>query len=195
MSSSADTKGKRVLTIGHSNQDMDKLLDLLLQFHVEAVADVRSHPYSRYAPQFNHDGLRARLSEAGLKYVYLGKELGGRPLEPEFYDSEGFVRYDRLADSPRFREGIGRLLAGIDRYRVALLCSEENPAECHRRVLIGRVLSGLGVTVEHIRGDGTLQTEADLGAAAPGVGQAGLFGDQEVVEWKSTGPVRKENAG
>lgn len=154
--------------------------------------DVRSQPYSRYAPQFDQDELKGRLSKVGLKYVYLGKELGGRPPEAGFYSPDGFVLYDRLSESPRFKEGVGRLLAGIGHYRVALLCSEENPSECHRRLLVGRVLSGLGVTVKHIRGNGNLQTESELESARHEYGQADLFDDQEVAEWRSTRSVIRE---
>jgi uncharacterized protein (DUF488 family) len=94
--------------------------------------------------------------------LFLGKELGGRPESSEFYDAEGFVLYSRIAESPLFLEGIERLITGITTYRVALMCGEENPANCHRRLLVGRVLAKRGVSVRHIRGDGTVQDEDEL---------------------------------
>lgn len=92
----------------------------------------------------------------------MGRELGGRPQDSEFYDAEGFVLYSQIAESPLFLEGIDRLMKGIKTYRVAVMCGEENPANCHRRLLVGRVLAKRGVSVRHIRGDGTIQDEDEL---------------------------------
>ena len=98
-----------VLTIGHSNHSMDALLALLKQHGVTAVADVRSAPYSRYTPQFNHDALRDALEAGGIEYVYLGGELGGRPADRSCYDEEGRVLYERVAETDAFDDGIRSL--------------------------------------------------------------------------------------
>jgi uncharacterized protein (DUF488 family) len=94
-----------------------------------------------------------------MKYVFLGKELGGRPEGSEFYDEGGGVLYDRLAESALFLEGIDRLMEGVKGYRVAIMCGEEDPVKCHRRVLVGRVLEERGVRVKHIRGDGRVEDD------------------------------------
>jgi uncharacterized protein (DUF488 family) len=167
-----------VLTIGHSNQVLDAFLGLLRQHSVEAVADVRTVPWSRYVPHFNAKRLREALAERGINYVPLGAELGGRPAGEEFYDEQGHVRYDRLAASPAFQQGIDRVLGGARSHRIALLCSEEDPSRCHRHLLIGRVLRERGVTLSHIRGDGRIETEAELAAREASDGQqASLFDD------------------
>ncbi len=153
---------RRIFTIGHSNHEEQAFLDLLQRHEIEVVADVRSQPYSKYTTQFNSDQIKQALAGAGINYVFLGRELGGRPDGPEFYDAENHVRYDRVAESPLFRQGIERLETGIRKFRVALMCSEENPAECHRNLLVGRVLGQRGVELVHIRGDGRLQTQAEL---------------------------------
>jgi uncharacterized protein (DUF488 family) len=153
-----DERARRVLTIGHSNHAAERFLSLLVSHAVDVVADVRSHPRSRHSPQFNRAALERALDAAGIGYVFLGRELGGRPPEAEYYDAAGHVLYDHLAASARFRSGIDRLLEGIDGHRVAILCAEEDPAKCHRQLLIGRALAGRGVEVTHIRGDGRLQT-------------------------------------
>lgn len=180
--------GRSIYTIGHSNHPMDRLIDLLEAHDVEVLVDVRSQPYSRYAPQFDKRSLEAAIGVAGLKYLYLGKELGGRPDGKEFYDDTGRVRYSEVAKSPLFLEGAGRLEMGIQKYRVAMLCSEEDPAGCHRRLLVGHFLHGKGVKVLHIRGDGSVQAEDRLGDAdtnAHANGQLPLFGGEEVRERKS----------
>ncbi len=148
-------------TIGHSNHSMETFLKLLQQFQIQVVVDVRSQPYSRYVPHFRKEALQQFLEEAGVRYLFLGRELGGRPSGDEFYDGEGQVLYRQLAESALFQEGIARLEKGLENYRVALMCSEEDPAKCHRLWLLGRVLQERGVEVSHIRGDGTLQGQRE----------------------------------
>lgn len=175
-----------VLTIGHSNHPLDLFLELLEQHRVEVLVDTRSAPYSKYTPHFDHEALRTAVAARGVRYLYMGKELGGRPDGTQFYDGEGHVLYDRVASSPVFQEGLARLEKGLPGHRVALLCSEENPAGCHRRLLIGRVLGEHGVEVEHIRGDGRLQSEAELLREESGDdSQLSLFEHEAIPQWKS----------
>ena len=172
-----------LFTVGHSNHALDVFLTLLKKHEIQVLADVRSSPYSRYVKHFDREELEQALKDAGVKYLYLGRELGGRPDGAEFYDSEGYVLYHRLAEAPLFLEGVGRLEAGIRKYRVAIMCSEENPAVCHRHLLVGRVLTRRGVAIEHIRGDGALIPNADLLESA--FVQPTLFDQPEDSPWKS----------
>jgi uncharacterized protein (DUF488 family) len=153
---------RRVFTIGHSNHDAQTFVNLLKQHRIDVVADVRSQPYSKYATHFNADKIKSALADVGVRYVFLGRQVGGRPDDPQFYDADGYVLYDRLAASPSFLEGIERLEEDIQTCRVAVLCSEENPTVCHRNLLVGRVLIGRGVELWHIRADGRLQSQAEL---------------------------------
>jgi uncharacterized protein (DUF488 family) len=183
----------RVLTIGHSNHTVEHFLSLLKAHAVQVVVDARSQPYSKYATQFDHEALKPALQEAGIRYLYLGRELGGRPEGDEFYDSEGHVLYDRVAATSLFQEGLSRLERGIREYKVALLCAEENPAACHRRLLVGRVLVDRGFAVDHIRGDGRIQTEEEVAAEAdPNRDQLTLFQKVEVEPWKSIPSVLRK---
>ena len=143
-------------TIGHSNHEIAVFLGLLRQHGITAVGDVRSQPYSRYVPQYSRDALESALAEAGIAYVFLGKELGARCDNPACY-REGKVQYDRLAQEPVFAEGIGRVLQGIERYRIALVCAEKDPLDCHRALLVARRLFESGVPVSHILADGMLE--------------------------------------
>ena len=151
-----------IFTIGHSNHSLEVFINLLQSHKIDVLVDVRSKPSSRFSPQFNKEGLEKSVKARGIKYLFLGMELGGRPQHSEFYDNQGFVLYSRIAESPLFLEGIDRLIKGIKTYRVAVMCGEENPANCHRRLLVGRVLAKRGVSVRHIRGDGTIQDEDEL---------------------------------
>jgi uncharacterized protein (DUF488 family) len=170
------TSAVTVWTVGHSTHPVPALLSVLHGQRIEVVADVRSQPYSRRNPQFNSQGFAAAMREAGLDYLYLGAELGGRPPEREFYDGKGHVRYAAVAATGRFVSGLERLLARSAAQRVAIMCSEEDPARCHRRLLVGQALIGRGVTVSHIRGDGSLVDEAKLGRVQQDTGQGTLFG-------------------
>lgn len=177
-----------LFSIGHSNHGIEHFLDLLHTHEVEVLADVRSWPRSGYSPHFDQAPLRRAVEAHGIRYVFLGTELGGRPHDPDCYDPDGHVRYDRVATSALFLAGMDRLCQGIGRYRVAMLCSEEDPLYCHRRLLVGRVLEERGVTVRHIRGDGRVEEEEDIACGAPDP-QPSLFDDGESMPWRSTRSV------
>jgi uncharacterized protein (DUF488 family) len=161
------------------------------------LVDTRSVPVSRYAPQFDRESLRELVMGAGAKYLWLGDVVGGRPRDESCYDAEGRVLYGRVAAQPEFQEAVERIERGAEEFRVALLCSEEDPAHCHRRLLIARVLMGRGAEVVHIRGDGTLESDEEV-ARKSGKAlverQAGLFGEIEEDAWRSTGVIGKPAA-
>jgi uncharacterized protein (DUF488 family) len=183
--STAAANAKRILTVGHSNHSLEHFLQILQRNSVEVVVEVRSYPYSSYSPQFDREALKSSLAKAGIKYVDLGKELGGRPEGSEFYDSEGHVLYDRVAGAPFFQEGLQRLEEGASRYCVTLMCSEEDPTICHRGLLISRVLRERGYQVEHIRGDGTRQPDNEVFTPPAEPPQASLFDHAKEPAWKS----------
>lgn len=147
---------KSIYTVGHSTQPFESFLGLLLQNQVSAVADVRSSPYSRHAPHFNTDTLKNALKENGIAYVFLGKELGARSEDASCY-IDNTVSYKKLANTPLFLSGIQRVEDGSQRYRVALMCSERDPTECHRTILVSKMLQERGAQISHILGDGTLE--------------------------------------
>lgn len=153
---------KKIFTIGHSNHQIDFFLSLLERHEIDVLVDTRSSPFSKFSPQFNQHNLKLSVRESGRKYLFLGLELGGKPKDSFFYDDEGYVLYWKIAESDLFQQGIQRLQNGIASYTVALLCSEEDPLHCHRRLLIGRVLRQTGVESLHIRGSGLVQTDPQL---------------------------------
>ena len=146
-----------VFTIGHSNHSLEAFLMLLVRHGIDEVVDVRSAPYSRYAPQFNHDNLEERLETVGLSYTFLGGELGGRPADLSCYDSDGRVLYDRVAETDLFDDGIRRVIRSADEHRIALMCTEKEPLECHRTLLVAKTLVEHDIEVKHILADGRLE--------------------------------------
>lgn len=149
-----------VYTIGHSNHGLDAFIALLKRHGISALADVRSAPYSRFNPQFNKDALERDLKAQGIKYVFLGRELGARSDDPACY-SGGRVQYTRLARTVTFKSGIERLERGAVDQRIALMCAEKEPLECHRTLLVSRALDEDGVAVSHILADGRLEAHTD----------------------------------
>lgn len=176
-----------VYTVGHSNHPMETFLGLLQQHAIEVLIDTRSSPFSRYSPQFNRDSLKAAVQGAGIKYGFYGRHLGGRPEDEDLYDAQGHVLYSEVAKSFLFNDGLERLMRGIGDYRTALLCSEENPSICHRRLLVSRVLYEQGVAVYHIRGNGALESEEDLRREEERAKntQPALFEEEEAPAWRS----------
>jgi len=154
---------REVYTIGHSNHAIERFLDLLAVHAIEAIADVRSHPYSRFNPQFSLRRLSASLEQAGIAYLFLGTELGARSDDPAVY-VDGKVDYTRLARAPRFQDGLARVVAAADQARIALMCAEKDPLQCHRAMLVCPELAARGIGARHIREDGRLESRAELEA-------------------------------
>jgi len=140
---------------------MDTFIDLLRQFEIAAIADVRSSPYSHGVPYFNQELLAEQLERVGIRYVFLGAELGARRSERECYE-EGIARYELIAKSPLFERGLDRVRLGSEKHRIALMCAEKDPIMCHRSILICRHLKGDVPRIRHILEDGNLEAHEEL---------------------------------
>ena len=150
--------GLPLFTIGHSNHPFERFLGLLRRHAVEAVADVRSRPYSRFVPHFSKDRLQRLLTENGIGYHYLGAELGGKPLAGEA--SASAIEYRSRVEQPEFQHGIEGLLAVAREHRITMMCRERDPLECHRLHLICRYLGPMALDIRHILPSGELDTQA-----------------------------------
>jgi uncharacterized protein (DUF488 family) len=180
--------GANLFTIGHSNHELDWFLKLVKAAEVTAIADVRSQPASRRHPQYNRSELEIALPHHGIAYVYLGHELGGRPEDPDLYDEDGRVAYERVRRTYLFQEGLERLMRGLERYRIALFCAEEDPLDCHRGLMIAPALVERGMSPVHLRRTGVQETTEEMEdrlLAATRVGEGfldGLFAEQITAE-------------
>jgi uncharacterized protein (DUF488 family) len=148
-----------LFTIGHSTQPWEQFVELLSRHRIEAIGDVRSSPYSARFPQYNRNILDSALRAVNVRYVFLGDELGARRAERECY-VEGVARYDRIARTSAFRAGLERVRIGVTRFRLALMCAEKDPLECHRTILVCRQFRN-DMNIRHILGNGSLETHAD----------------------------------
>lgn len=175
-----------VYTIGHSNHGLERFLELLRNAKITAVADVRSMPYSRFAPHFNQGKLGPALTNARIEYVFLGDLLGARPLDSSCYRA-GKVDFDLVSESKSFQAGLTRVLDGAKKFRVALMCAEKEPLDCHRNILVARRLQERGARIRHVLADGDVEdneiTEARL-LTKTGLQQGDLFAaaDEDPLE-------------
>jgi uncharacterized protein (DUF488 family) len=186
-----------VYTIGHSSHSFETFVGLLLGHGIEVVVDTRSLPYSKFAPQFDREALQKGLTSLTLKYLFLGEELGGRPKGDSFYDSTGRVLYGKRTADPAFLRAIERLERGMTQFRVALMCGEEDPAHCHRRLLVGRVLAKRGHAMLHIRADGQIDDEVQIAQESGkplATKQPALFAELDEDKWRSTASVSPKKA-
>ncbi len=166
----------QIFTIGHGGHTLDTMINQLLRLHIEFVIDVRSIPYSRYQPEFSKDSLTRALTYSELRYGSMGRQLGGRPDDPSCYTENGNVDYDKCKQRPFFQKGILRLQNACRLgHRVCLLCSEGDPKDCHRSVLIGEALTDIGIRVIHVFPDGSSKSQSEVMQERTG-GQFSFFG-------------------
>jgi len=155
-----EQRTQAIYTIGHSNHSLEEFIRLLKRHDITAVADVRSSPVSKRNPQFNRDVLSTALRKENISYVFMGRELGGRPDDPSCYDN-GQADYLKMAEKPTFKEGINRLLRGKDRHRTVLLCAEKEPLDCHRTIFVSSNLYQMGIPIKHILANGEIEDHRD----------------------------------
>ncbi len=169
-----------IYTIGYGNRSVEEVITLLQRYEIACLVDVRSQPYSRYKPEFSKAALERRLSEQGIGYLFMGDLLGGRPADESCYVN-GKVDYALLRAKAFYQEGIRRLLAAAEGQRLALLCSEAKPRECHRSKLIGNTLVERQVAVAHIDEAGTIKSQEEVNEELTG-GQLPLFEQESLID-------------
>ncbi len=150
-------------TIGHSTHQLDYFLDLLNEYGVTCLIDVRSIPASSYNPQYNQGALKSFLKTKGIKYLHFADEFGARHTDPDLLDEEGKVDFQKVRKSWAFKNGVDRIWQGIEKgYIISLMCSESEPLDCHRFSMISLALDKDGFDVRHIMKDKTIKTNAEL---------------------------------
>ncbi len=150
-------------TIGHSNQTIEDFVEKLKQHKINCVVDIRSSPQSKHNPQFNKISLQEEMKKHSIVYIYIGDLLGGRYDNPQLLYPDGKVNYKKVRELDSFKKGINRIINGIEKgYILTLMCSEKDPYNCHRFVLISYQFSKMSVTVKHILEDGEIIFNADL---------------------------------
>ena len=175
---------EELFTIGHSNHSAHEYIKLLQAYNITCVVDVRSSPYSKYVPQFNKEELKKFLVEHGIQYVSMAEEFGARRNDLSLFHTDGYLDFAKTAKSAVFLNGIERVVAGMHGgFRIALMCTEQNPQDCHRFSLVSRSFAQLGICVKHILPDGTDRSQEQveeylLNEYFPETVMVGLFEDE-----------------
>jgi len=158
------TSSPTLYSIGYATKAIETFIAQLQQYGINAIADVRSVPYSKAFHDYHKENLAAALKQNNIYYVYLGEELGPRSKDDSHYDEHGQVQFDRVAQSDLYRQGVARLQEGLNKgLTIALMCAEKDPADCHRSLMIGYDLQRrLNTPVQHITHDGNLEPQRDM---------------------------------
>ena len=152
-----------LFTIGHSQHSINYFIDLLNKYGIDYLLDVRSTPYSRYAEQYNKENISRDLSFANIKYFFMGKYFGARPNNMELYNSKGYLDFEKVRKSEDFNKGIENVILGLNQgHRIALMCTEKEPIDCHRAILVARAFEMRMIDVNHILSNGRILTQKQL---------------------------------
>ena len=152
-----------IYTIGHSTHQIDYFVELLKEYSVNCVIDVRSLAASTYNPQFNKEPLSNYLKKNRITYQHFADEFGARHSDPDLLDEDGKVDFEKIRKSWNFKNGVERLWLAMDKgFIIALMCSESEPFDCHRFSMISIALEKDGFDVQHILKDKTLKSNAEL---------------------------------
>jgi uncharacterized protein (DUF488 family) len=177
-----------IYSIGHGNKKTEDFILELKSFEISYLLDIRSKPFSKWNPAFNKTEIEKSLKKNEIGYVFLGDQLGGLPSDSSCYDSEGKVVYDLISQKDFFKEGLTRLiLANEKKIKLAVMCSESNPGDCHRSKLIGQQLLKAGISLNHIISQNRIKSqETVMTELTKGLGTVDLFGNvKEFVSRKS----------
>ena len=151
---------KVLLSIGHSQHPVEYFIDLLKSHNVNYVLDVRSAPYSQFAANYNRENIKDILHKNEIGYAYMGDYFGARPVDSSLYSSEGYLDFAKVANSEKFKKGFDNVERGVKQgNRIAFMCTEKDPIECHRAILVTREFYKAGYLIEHIMPDNTIQTQ------------------------------------
>ncbi len=151
----------QLYTLGYSGLEIANFLALVARYNIDVICDVRSTPYSTYKPDFTRAAFKQHLNAAGVKYVFLGDKLGARPSDRRCY-VDGQAVYEKIAQTALFNEGLARVHKGVKTLNLALVCSERDPIECHRTILVVNRLDNLRASTLHIHTDGATETQDAL---------------------------------
>lgn len=150
-------------TIGHSQHKTDYFISLLKKYNINYVLDVRSTPYSKFADQFNKERIRGLLTKEEIHYSFFGKYFGARQEDISLYNDEGYLDFDRVRSSSNFKVGYDNVIVGLEKENnIALMCTEKDPIDCHRTIMVSRAFDLAGIEVNHILCDGTLQNQSEV---------------------------------
>lgn len=152
-----------LFTIGHTNHSQEDFLKLLRKYDITYILDVRSTPFSQFTSQFNKDVIADYLKGNGVNYKHMGKFFGARPNDDGLYTEEGYLDFEKARESDNFKIGMNNVILGLEKgFNIALMCTEKDPFDCHRAIMVSRGFELNGIEVNHILPDGKLLSQVEL---------------------------------
>ena len=156
-----------LFTIGHSVHPLAYFLELLRKYAVDYVIDVRSIPYSEHASDYNKENIKNFLNDEKIGYAHMGKYFGARQEDSSLYTFDKnkekyYLDFEKVQKSPNFQIGFENILKGREKYKIAFMCSEKNPIDCHRAIMVGNAFFKKGCSVKHILDNGLIKDHSDL---------------------------------
>ncbi len=155
-------KLSKIYTIGHSQHKIEHFLQLLKMHNINYVIDVRSTPYSKYAQTYDRENITRELKNHNINYAFMGKYFGARQDNKELYTKEGYLDFEKFSESYLFNTGLQNVIKGTENNKIALMCLEKKPIDCHRAILVANAFYKAGCEVGHILEDGRLESHEDL---------------------------------
>lgn len=152
----------QLFTVGHSTYPLEDFINLLKKNDVQYIIDVRSTPYSKYAPQYNSNILEKELNKHKIRYFHMGKFFGARQTEKRYYNAEGYLDFELFRESDAFKKGVNNIEIGLKKYNIALMCTEKHPIDCHREIMVARGFELAGIDVKHILPDGSVISQQEV---------------------------------
>ncbi|KZX11132.1 DUF488 domain-containing protein [Methanobrevibacter curvatus] len=151
-----------IYTIGHSVYEIDYFINLLNKYEINLVLDVRSIPYSKHTPQFNRELIKKSLENKGIRYEFFGDVFGARQKDHALFNEEGILDFVKFKELDSFKEALNKVIENINLLNIVIMCSEKEPLDCHRSILISKAFSNHGVEVYHILDNGELESHKSL---------------------------------
>lgn len=152
-----------IYALGHSNYDLDKFMSFIRKYNIDCIVDIRGTPYSKYNTQYNREALKDFLKSKNIIYIYMGKEFAAQRSNRNLYNEKGFADFKKVIYDKDFLNGIERIKTGMNKgFTIGILGAKQDPINCHRYILVGRYLDGIGINIKYILDDGSIKNHKDL---------------------------------
>ena len=117
-------------------------------------------PFSKYTPQFNETNIKSELNKRGIYYLKMGNEFGARRSNIELYTIDGYLDFEKTRKDIEFLKGVERIKQGCNKgFNITLMCTEKDPFDCHRTIMVSKGLKDNGIIINHILPNKELQSQ------------------------------------
>ena len=149
MKALVEQKNLTIYTIGYSTHSIEEFIELLKNYNITMLVDIRTVPRSRHNPQFNKETLQNTLKTYGIKYLSL-PDIGGLryPKKDSInlaLETSSFRGYADFMQTKEFTENLLKLIVLAKENCLTLMCAEALPGRCHRNLVSDMLI------VRHIR--------------------------------------------